>query len=134
LRNNHIQAALTAKTAIPYYHLPSLFTIHIGFPQKHMDEAAMLKCIHRLVLVEGEPAQPVLAPEDLVFLILERVREREAELARQGRKEQADDIWNELLGVLKIQGPDLDLPYIEQQALHFGLLPAMHHALEDAGL
>ena len=129
-----IQAALTARTAITYYHLPSLFTVRVAFPRMQLNEPAMFSRVHHLTLAEGESAQPVLAPEDIAFLTLERVQECEAELRRRGRKELADDIWNELLGVLKVQGPDLDLSFIEQQALQSDMLPAMHHAFEDAGL
>lgn len=134
VRPADLPIALTEKTAITYYHLPSLFTIQVNFPRTRLDELVMLRRVRRLTLVEDEPAQPVLAPEDVALLTLERVRERETELRRQGRQEQADDIWNELLGVLKIQGPDLDLFSMEQQAFRSGLLPAMHSALEDAGL
>lgn len=129
-----VQDALAAKTAITYYHLPSLFAIRVVFPRTRLDESAMLTRVQRLTLGEGELALPVLAPEDIALLTMERVREREAELARQGRQHQADDIWNELLGVLKVQGPDLDLPFIEQQARRFGLFPMVHRAFEDAGL
>lgn len=129
-----IQTALVAKTAILYYHLPSLFTVRIIFPQARLDELAMLKHARRMVLVENEATLPVVTPEDIALLTIDRVLRREAELAQQGRKEQADDIWNELLGVLKVQGSDLDIPFIEQQALRFGLLSAMQQAFEDAGL
>jgi hypothetical protein len=134
VRPDDIHTALAKRSTITYYHLPLLFTIQMMFPQARLNEATMLKRARLLTLVEEEPAQPVLAPEDIALLTLERAREREAELAQQGRKEQADAIWNELLGVLKIQGPDLDLASIEQQASQFGLLPAMQRALEDAGL
>jgi hypothetical protein len=129
-----IQTALNTKTAITYYHLPSLYTISVAFPQMRMNEAAMLKRTRHLTLVGGEPAQPLLAPEDVALLTMERIRVREANLAFQGRREEADDIWNELLGLLKVQGSDLDLSYLVRQARHFGLLPVMQRALVDAGL
>ncbi len=129
-----IQFALTERTSFLYYHLPSLFPIRVAFPQKQLGEPVMLARAHRLILVEGESALPVLTPEDMSLLTLVEVQQQEAELARRGRKEQADDLWNELLGVLKVQGPDLDLQRIEQQALPLGLLASAARAFEDAGL
>jgi hypothetical protein len=129
-----IQTALVERTSVTYLHLPSLFSIRIAFPQTELTEAAMLRRARRLTLVEGEPALPVLAPEDLSVLTLAEIQQQQAELVRQGRTEQPDDLWNELLGLLKVQGPDLDLQRIETQARRLGLLDEMQRAFEDAGL
>jgi hypothetical protein len=133
-RSTDIQIALAEKTSFIYYHLPSLFSIRVSFPRVNLNESTMLTRIRHLTLIEGEPALPVLAPEDITILALEEIQREVAELRQQGRKEKPDDLWNELLGVLKIQGPDLDLQLIEQQAYSFGLLSSIQLAFEDAGL
>ncbi|HEY3992982.1 MAG TPA: hypothetical protein VGM01_08910 [Ktedonobacteraceae bacterium] len=129
-----IQAAVAEKTSFIYYHLPSLFSIQVSFPRVHLDEATMLTRTHHLTLLEGEPALLVLAPEDIVVLTLEEIQKAQTEIWRKRRKEEPDDLWNELLGVLKVQGQDLDLQFIERQAHRFDLLNSMRHAFEDAGL
>lgn len=129
-----IQTALAERTSFVYYHLPSLFTIRVGFPKMRLNEPTMLTGRRYLTIAEGEPALPVLAPEDICVLALAEIQEEQAELVRRGRTEKPDDLWNELLGVLKVQGPDLDLQLIEQQAHRFDLLDEMQHAFVDAGL
>jgi len=134
MRLADIEAALALRTSFVIYHLPSLFTIQIAFPRRYLDEAAMLVRAHHLQLVGDTPAVPILAPEDVSILALKEVQQAEAELVQQGRREEPDDLWNELLGVLKVQGPELDQLWIEQQACHLGLSAWAHRAFEDAGL
>lgn len=134
VRAADIQAALKTRSSLTYYHLPSLFSVQVAFPQAYLGETSMLARIHRLILVEGKPAFPVLAPEDVSVLALTEIRQVEAKLASRGRTEEPDDLWNELLGVLKVQGPELDVPAVEQQVSQLGLLPWMQRAFQDAGL
>lgn len=129
-----IQLAKAQRTPLTYYHLPSLFPIRVAFPQKDLDELSMLTRVRHLTLLEEEPDLPLLAPEDVSVLALVEIRQEMVELARRGRKEEPDDLWNELLGVLKVQGPELDLQLIERQARRFGLLSLMQRAFEDVGL
>jgi hypothetical protein len=129
-----IQAALAEKTSMVYYHLPSLFRLRVGAPQAHLNEPAMLTRRRYLTVIEGEPALPVLAPEDISILALTAIQQEQARLRQRGRTEEPDDLWNELLGLLKVQGPELDLQSIEQQACALGLLDEMQRAFEDAGL
>lgn len=69
-----------------------------------------------------------------MVLTLGEIQQQQTILAQQGRQEQPDDLWNELLGLLKVQGPDLDLSLIEQQASQLHLLTSTQQALTDAGL
>ena len=127
------EAALASQTSFVIYHLPSLFTLQIAFPRKHLDEKAMLMRAHHLELVGDTPAVPILAPEDVSVLALKEVQQAEAELMQKGSREEPDDLWNELLGVLKVQAPELDQLWIEQQACRLGLSAWAHRAFEDAG-
>lgn len=129
-----IQTALATQSSFVFYHLPSLFTLRIAFPRAYLDEVAMLTRIRRLVLLEDMPAAPILTPEDVSVLALKEIQQAEAELAQKGRREEPDDLWNELLGVLKVQAPELDQLWIEQQACHLGLSAWVRRAFEDAGL
>lgn len=133
-RSTDIETALTEKTSFIYYHLPSLFSVRISFPRVSLDEATMLVRARRLALIENESALPVLAPEDIAVLALEEIRRAENDLKSRGRTEEPDALWNELLGVLKIQEPELDLQSIGQQARHLELLNLLQRSLQDAGL
>jgi hypothetical protein len=134
MRLADIESALALRTSFVIYHLPSLFTIQIAFPRQYLDEAAMLVRAHRLELGENTPPLPVLTPEDVSVLALKELQQAEAELVRKGSREEPDDLWNELLGVLKVQAPELDQLWIEQQACHLGLSAWAHRTFEDAGL
>ena len=46
----------------------------------------------------------------------------------------SDRQWNDVLGVLKVQGTTLDRAYLEDWARELGLADLLRRALEDAGL
>jgi hypothetical protein len=48
--------------------------------------------------------------------------------------EVSDRQWNDILGVLKVQGTSLDLAYLRQWAATLGVTSLLDRALEDAGL
>jgi len=48
--------------------------------------------------------------------------------------ERADDLWYDLLGIVKVQGTDLDLPFLMQQAALLGVTELFTRTLVDAGL
>jgi hypothetical protein len=48
--------------------------------------------------------------------------------------EVSDRQWNDILGVLKVQGTSLDLAYLRQWAAALGVTSLLERALEDAGL
>jgi len=134
IRPRDIHAALAHKTSVIYYHLPSLFHIQVAFPRMRLDETSMLKRARCLTVIDGKTDLPVLIPEDISVLALVEIQQEKAELVRQGRKEEPDDLWNELLGVLKVQAPELDIQFIEQQTRHLALRASLMRAFEDAGL
>lgn len=133
-RHAAIEAALASRSSFLTIHLPSLFTVRIAWPQTDLDELAMFARARRLLLIEGKPVLPVLAPEDVSLLALAEIQQEQAELVRQGSSQEPDDLWNELLGVLKVQGPELDLSQIERCAHRLGLSNEMQRAFVDAGL
>src|SRR5260370_22291325 len=48
--------------------------------------------------------------------------------------EVSDRQWNDILGVLKVQGTSLDLAYLRQWPAALDVSPLLDRALEDAGL
>ena len=46
----------------------------------------------------------------------------------------SDGQWNDVLGVLKVQGVALDRAYLEEWARELGLTDLLRRALDDAGL
>ena len=48
--------------------------------------------------------------------------------------EVSDRQWNDVLGVLKVQGPALDRAYLREWARELKLVDLLDRALDDAGL
>ena len=46
----------------------------------------------------------------------------------------ADDQWNDILGVMKVQAPTLDITYLRLSAPLLGVTDLLEKALNDAGL
>ena len=67
----------------------------------------------------------VASPEDTVLAKLQWYRQGGGVSDRQ---------WNDVLGVLKVQGAVLDRAYLEEWARELGLTDLLRRALDDAGL
>ena len=48
--------------------------------------------------------------------------------------EVSDRQWNDILGVLKVQGTDLDMTYLQKWAANLDVTDLLERALGDAGL
>lgn len=74
---------------------------------------------------DGQIKLYVASAEDTVLAKLQWYREGDAVSDRQ---------WNDVLGVLKVQGPALDRGYLRQWARELALTDLLDRALDDAGL
>ncbi len=74
---------------------------------------------------EDPTAIYVASPEDTVLAKLQWYRDGGGVSDRQ---------WNDVLGVLKVQGPALDRAYLEEWARELSVTELLHRALDDAGL
>ncbi|MGB8343827.1 MAG: hypothetical protein WCD86_03030 [Ktedonobacteraceae bacterium] len=118
------QTSMPRQTAFTLMHLPSLLPIVVTLP--HLSyEQEMLSRVQPLVLITGSRPVRVIAPEDAVLLALRDYHED---------GEVADDIWLDLLGVLKVQGNNLDLPLLASWAEKLQVGDLLRQALIDAGL
>ena len=79
----------------------------------------------QLSLIEEYQPMWIAFPEDVVLMRLEWYRDGEA---------TAHDQWNDILGVLKVQAPTLDLNYLRHVAQILNVSDLLEQALVDAGL
>jgi len=125
LHHEEIEAATRQKTCFTLVHLESLLKVTVTLPGMLATRRQVFHQARKIALVEGEPSVLVLSPEQLILLLLE---------AFKRSNERADDLWYDLLGIMKVQGTDLDLPFLIQQAALLGVTEPFTRALVDAGL
>lgn len=149
LAARHIPFALAGMVACGVYGLPSaIHTIElvVEYPRhiniasefiRHGDDyldarhlfrvrishdAALTARATFLTLVEDQAPLPILPPEDVAIQLLHRFK------ATGGRD---DALYNDLLGMLKVQAPALDVAYLKRHSIERDVLAL---ALDDAGV
>jgi hypothetical protein len=125
LDKEEIEAAIRQKSCFTLVHLESLLKVIVTLPAMLTMGQQVFHRVRKIALVEGEHSIPVLSPEQLILLLLE---------AFKRSNERADDLWYDLLGMVKVQGTDLDMPFLTQQAALLGVTELLARALVDAGL
>ena len=125
LDKEEIEAAIRQKSCFTLVHLESLLKVIVTLPAMLTMGQQVFHRMRKITLVEGEEPVPVLSPEQMILLLLE---------AFKRSNERADDLWYDLLGMVKVQGTDLDMPFLTQQAAHLGITELLARALVDAGL
>jgi hypothetical protein len=125
LHQEELEAAIGQQTCFTLVHLESLLKVIVTLPGWLATGQQVFHQMRKIALVEGEPSVLVLSPEQLILLLLE---------AFKGSNERADDLWYDLLGIVKVQGTDLNLSFLIQQAALLGVAELFTRALIDAGL
>ncbi len=125
LHQEELETAIRQKTCFTLVHLESLLKVTVTLPGMLATGRQVFHQAREIALVEGDPSVSVLSPEQLILLLLE---------AFKRSNERADDLWYDLLGIMKVQGTDLDLPFLIQQAALLGVAELFTRALVDAGL
>jgi hypothetical protein len=74
---------------------------------------------------DGRTSFYVASPEDTILAKLQWYRDGSGVSDRQ---------WNDVLGVLKVQGAALDRAYLDEWAGELGLKDLLRRAVDDAGL
>ena len=125
LHREEVEAAIQQQTSFALVHLESLLKVVVALPGMLALGQQMFHRVREAILVEREQPIPVLAPEQVIVLLLD---------AFKRSNERADDLWYDLLGVLKVQDTDLDMPFLAQQAAVLDITELLERALVDAGL
>lgn len=122
-----IEVAIQQKTQFTLVHLASLLKVVVTLPKTPtpMMGQHIFHGKREIVIVEGQPPISVLSPEQLILLLLEAFKQS---------NEKADDTWYDLLGILKVQGTDLDMSLLMQQSSVLDIKNLLLQALVDAGL
>src|SRR6266536_378026 len=120
-----IREAISERTCFDIVHIKSLVKVTVSLSQNHPFEQEIRRRLQKHVLAENNPSICVASPEDIVLSQL---------IEYQTGGEVADDQWNEILGVLKVQSTNLDFPYLERWASKLNIADILKRGCIDAGL
>jgi hypothetical protein len=118
-----IQDALTRRYAFNIIHIETAFKIDF-YPITDEDEMEIAAFARRRLVDIGSGKLWMASPEDVILAKLRWFRKG---------GEVSEKQWRDVLGVLKVQGENLDFTYLEQQAGRFGLADLLQRARDDAG-
>src|SRR6266487_2589890 len=117
--------AIAQRSAFSLLHLSSLVKVDVMLPHGSPFDSLVSQRVRQISLIEGYRPIWIASPEDVVLMGLEWYRECGA---------TADDQWNDILGVLKVQAPTLDLTYLHHVAHTLNDSGLLEQALIDAGI
>jgi hypothetical protein len=117
--------AIAQRSAFSLLHLSSLVKVDIILPHGTSFDSLVSQRTQQLSLLEEYQPIWIASPEDVALMRLEWYRNSEA---------ATDDQWNDILGVLKVQAPTLDLKYLHHVAQTLNLSDLLEQALLDAGI
>ncbi len=121
-----MREAVSRKSSFNIIHLESLYKVDIFILQEHpFDLQAFARRVQKKVS-EDNPQEPFFStPEDIILNKLKWYKDGGGVSDRQ---------WNDILGVLKVQGTDLDMQYLSQWAEKLSLSTLLEKAIEEAGV
>jgi hypothetical protein len=120
-----LRDAIAQRSAFSLLHLSSLVKVDVMLPRDTPFDSLVSQRVRQLSLIEGYRPIWIASPEDVVLMGLEWYREGGA---------TADDQWNDMLGVVKVQAPTLDLTYLRHVAPTLNVSGLLEQALIDSGI
>jgi hypothetical protein len=120
-----LRDAIAQRSAFSLLHLSSLVKVDVMLPRGTPFDSLVARRAQQLSLIEGYQPIWIASPEDVILMRLEWYRDGGA---------NADDQWNDMLGVLKVQAPTLDLTYLHHVAHTLNDSGLLEQALIDAGI
>lgn len=117
--------AIQKRSVFSLLHVSSLMKVDVFLPHSLPFDSLVLQRSQQLPLLEGYHPLWIASPEDIVLMRLEWYRSSGA---------TADDQWNDILGVLKVQAQNLDLAYLRDKANTLKVSDPLEQALIDSGI
>jgi len=120
-----IRDAIKRRGSFNVIHLDTMLKVDIFIPKTRLFDQEELRRVQQEVLSEGTRPFNVASPEGTIL--------NKLEWYRMGG-EVSDRQWNDILGVLKVQGTNLDMAYLRRWAANLSVTDLLERALVDAGL
>jgi len=120
-----IRDAIRHRSSFAVIHLDTMLKVDIFIPKSRLFDQEELRRVQQEVLAEGTRPFNVASPEGTIL--------NKLEWYRMGG-EVSDRQWNDILGVLKVQGTHLDMAYLQRWSASLNVTDLLEQALVDAGL
>ena len=120
-----IRDAIRRRSSFNVIHLDTMLKVDVYIPKSRSFDQEELRRVQQEVLLEGTRPFNVASPEGTIL--------NKLEWYRMGG-EVSDRQWNDILGVLKVQGTHLDMAYLQRWAANLKVTDLLERALVDAGL
>lgn len=112
-------------------HLDSLMKVDLIFPKTDAFNTSMRQLVSRHMLSDGYSPLPIASASEMILFKLQCFQHNER-TRTDGLQDDAE--WNDILGMLKVQGSALDLTLLEKWAGRLDVAHTLHRAFVDTGL
>jgi hypothetical protein len=131
LHEDAIYEAVQTRTSFSLIHLNSLMKVDVILTRREAFDTSMYRLVGQHTLDENAP--PIWLASACEMILFKLLRYQRDEQSRtDGMQDDAE--WNDILGMLKVQGPDLDMALLTKWAGKLDVIETWHRALADAGL
>jgi len=120
-----IRDAIRRRSSFNVIHLDTMLKVDVYIPKFRSFDQEELRRAQQEVLLEGTRPFNIASPEGTIL--------NKLEWYRMGG-EVSDRQWKDILGVLKIQGTNLDMDYLKKWSANLNVTDLLERALVDAGL
>lgn len=120
-----VRDAIRRKSSFNAIHLDTMLKVDVFIPKSRLLDQEELHRVQLKTLDDSDRLFYVASPEGTIL--------NKLEWYRMGG-EVSDRQWNDILGVLKVQGTDLDMAYLQRWAAALRVTDLLERALVDAGL
>jgi hypothetical protein len=131
LDEDAMREAVLTRTPCSLVHLDTLLKVDVILPRPSAFETAMRPLVAVYMLDERYPPVRVASAPEMILFKLQRYRRNERSRS-DGMRDDSE--WNDILGMLKVRGPNLDLALLERWANALDGAETWRQALVDAGL
>jgi len=120
-----VRDAVKRRGSFNAIYLDTMLKVDVFIPKSRLFDQEELRRIQLQPLIEGFRSFYVASPEGTIL--------NKLEWYRMGG-EVSDRQWNDILGVLKVQGTNLDMAYLQRWAVALKVSDLLERAMIDAGL
>jgi hypothetical protein len=131
LDENALQEAVRQQIACSLIHLDTLMKVDLVVAKREAFDTALRQQVVSFQLDERYPPLLIASAEEMILV---KARRYSQDLLSRTDGMRDDAEWNDIVGMLKVQGPTLERKLLEDWARILQITETLGQALVDAGL